>query len=108
MQGNSTLVSWDQLVAIVTVIFLAGGAVAGGVAWLWTIIFRMQRQHDNFRVEVANKLQSYVSTENLRQVEDRIEGVVKELREDFRRGFDTIIDLMKSMPGIRTRIGTRD
>jgi hypothetical protein len=97
MQANSTLVSWDQLVAVVTVIFLAGGAVAGFVAWLWTIIFRMQRQHDNFRVHVAEKFQSYVSTENLAKVEQRIEGVVKDLRDDFRRGFDTIINLMKSM-----------
>lgn len=91
-------VSWDQLVYVVTIIGLVGSAIAGFSAWLWTSIFRLQRQHDQFRVEMAEKLQSYVSTENLARVEARIEGVVKELREDIRQGFQMVVDLVRARP----------
>jgi hypothetical protein len=106
MQGN---VSWEMLSLVVGAIFTFGCGVAAVTVWLWNKLTHMQRnndtkmaliqrEHDQFRVETANKFQEYVSVSNLARVEERIESAIKDLRKDFGEGFDRVVDIIGSFP----------
>lgn len=89
-------VSWEQLSFFVSIIVAGGGTLVAIILWLWKQISGLQRAHDAFRIEVAKE---YASLANVSTVERRIETALTQLRADFDRGFERVIDMLgKTIP----------
>jgi hypothetical protein len=98
----SGAVQWDQLVFLSTILVGVVGGVLSITLWLWRQFSALRQHHDEFRLEVARQhdefrlevAKEYVSATNLAAVERRIETALTQLRQDFDRGFERVIDMM--------------
>ena len=77
--------SWQALGVIVTTIVGAGTLVSAFVVRLWTRLNDMDKEHNDFRVEVAR---NYVTAEALIQVEQRLEVAINRMAERLERALD--------------------
>jgi hypothetical protein len=85
---NPELISgptWQALGVIVTAIIGAGTIVSAFVIRLWTRLNDMDKEHNDFRVEVAR---NYVTAEALIQVEQRLELAINRMTERLERALD--------------------
>jgi hypothetical protein len=85
---NPELISgptWQALGVIVTTIIGAGTIVSAFVIRLWTRLNDMDKEHNDFRVEVAR---NYVTAEALIQVEQRLELAINRMTERLERALD--------------------
>lgn len=101
MQGS---VEWPQLTAIIGMIVSSGVVVAGVVLWLWSKMASADTEHrkaidemraalNNLRVEVAEK---YVPNVELGKFEKRIENSLNNLTQQFEKGFDRVMNLLRT------------
>jgi len=76
---------WQALGVIVTAIVGAGTIVSAFVIRLWTRLNDIDKEHNDFRVEVAR---NYVTAEALIQVEHRLELAINRMAERLERALD--------------------
>jgi hypothetical protein len=79
--------TWQALGVIVTAIVGAGTIVSAFVIRLWTRLNDMDKEHNDFRVEVAR---NYVTAEALVQVEQRLELAINRMTERLERALDRL------------------
>jgi len=77
--------SWQALGVIVTAILGAGTIVSAFVIRLWTRLNEMDKEHNDFRVDVAR---NYVTAEALMQVEQRLVGAINRMADRLERALD--------------------
>ena len=77
--------SWQALGVIVTTIVGAGSVVSAFVARLWTRLNDMDKEHNDFRVEVAR---NYVTAEALIQVEQRLVAAINRMTDRLERALE--------------------
>jgi hypothetical protein len=76
---------WQALGVIVSAIVGAGTIVSAFVIRLWTRLNDMDKEHNDFRVEVAR---NYATAEALIQVEQRLEVAINRMAERLERALD--------------------
>ena len=76
---------WQALGVIVTATVGAGTIVSAFVIRLWTRLNDIDKEHNDFRVEVAR---NYVTAEALIQVEHRLELAINRMAERLERALD--------------------
>jgi hypothetical protein len=77
--------SWQALGVIVTAIVGAGSLVSAFVIRLWTRLNDMDKEHNDFRVDVAR---NYVTAEALVQVEQRLVVAINRMADRLERALD--------------------
>jgi hypothetical protein len=77
--------SWQALGVIVTTIVGAGAIVSAFVIRLWTRLNDMDKEHNDFRVDVAR---NYVTAEALIQVEQRLVTAINRMTDRLERALD--------------------
>ncbi len=76
---------WQALGVIVTTIVGAGSIVSAFVVRLWTRLNDMDKEHNDFRVEVVR---NYVTTEALIQVEQRLVAAINRMTDRLERALE--------------------
>ena len=77
--------SWQALAVIVTTIVGAGSIVSAFVVRLWNRLNDMDKEHNDFRVEVAR---NYVTAEALIQVEQRLVAAINRMTDRLERALE--------------------
>lgn len=93
-------VSWAELSFIVGLLIAAAGIVAGVIVRIMSSLSRIQREHDEFRIEVAK---TYATLAALDKVQSAVAEEMRGLRQDFAGGFDRVIEVMKTVIPPRAR-----
>src|SRR5690349_21641761 len=102
MAAEASPVTWPEIISVASVVGVVFVAVVGGL--VRAIVGAKKDLADqakdlaNHRVETATKFQDYVSKDGMREVERRIEESIKSLREEFGRGFQTLVGLFNARP----------
>lgn len=84
-------ISWSGLGLILFCVTSTGGALIACLLWIYRELNNLRAETAAHRVEVAK---TYVSTETMREVEQRLETALTKMSDRLDKAIDTILEFV--------------